>query len=83
MTVTLKLHPETQAGLLVLAHDRGVSVEDYLVAMVESTVSPERSNALSPEAKAALWRETAKHFPDTPPLCNDAISRDSMYADRG
>ena len=83
MTVTLNLRPDTQAGLLSLAHKRGVSVEEYLRAMVEDTVLSGASRVLAPEDKVALWRQTARSFSHTPALSDEATSRDSMYADRG
>lgn len=83
MTVTLELKPETTAGLLALAHESGMSLQEYLLAMVEGTVLSRSATALSPEERVAAWRETAKRFPDTPPLSDEAISRESMYADRG
>lgn len=82
MAVTLNLKPETQAGVRILADEQGVSVEDYLVGIVEGTM-PARSKAVPPEQRAALWLESAKRFPNTPPLTDEAISRESMYADRG
>lgn len=83
MTVTLDLKPEIQAGLLTLAHESGMSLENFLLAMVEGTVQSRSSQALSPEERAAAWRNTAKRFPETPLLSDEAISRESMYADRG
>jgi hypothetical protein len=83
MTVTIDLKPETTAGLLALAHESGMSLEEYLITMVEGTVVSRSAKTLSPEERAAVWRETAKRFPDTPPLSDEAISRESMYADRG
>ena len=80
MTVTLNLKPEIQAGLHALAEQKGVSIEEYLRSLVEDTVWPAPLKTPTPEARAALWRETAKDFPDTPPLSDDAVSRDSMYA---
>jgi len=81
MTVTLDLKPETQAGLVALAHKNGVSLEEYLLALVENTVVSQSSKPLTPEERASVWRETAKRFPNTPPLSDEAISRESMYAD--
>ena len=39
--------------------------------------------ALSPEQRAALWREGAKGLPLTEPLSDEAISRESIYSERG
>jgi hypothetical protein len=81
MTVTLDLKPETQAGILALAEASGMSLEQYILAMVESTVH--RHSPLSPKERAAAWIESAKRFPDTPPLSDEAISRESIYGERG
>ncbi len=41
-------------------------------------------SALSPQEKARLWREWAEsHRPDTPLLSDEAVSRESIYEDRG
>jgi hypothetical protein len=81
MIVTLDLKPETQAGLLALVAASGMSLEEYILAMVEKTVHPR--SPLSAKARAAAWIESAKRFPDTPPLSDDAISRESMYGECG
>jgi predicted DNA-binding protein len=33
----------------------------------------------SGEARAAVWRESVKNLPRTPPLSDEAVSRESMY----
>jgi predicted DNA-binding protein len=33
--------------------------------------------------RAAAWRDAARNLPRTPPLSDEAISRDSMYENRG
>jgi hypothetical protein len=50
---------------------------------VTPNLKPETQDSLTPEQRAAAWRETAKRFPDTPLLSDEAISRESMYPDRG
>ena len=82
MAITLNLKPEIEARLIALAHQSGVSMEDYLLAVLESNVSHSRK-MLSPEELASAWRKTAKRFPDTPLLSDGAVSRESMYADGG
>ncbi len=81
MTVTLDLKPETQAGLLALADGSGMSLEEYIRAMVENSVRP--LSPLSPKERTAAWIESAKRFPDAPPLSDEAISRDTIYSDCG
>jgi hypothetical protein len=65
-----------QAGLLALADASGMSLEQ-----VENTVRPH--SPLSPQERAATWIESAKRFPDTSPLSDEPISRESIYGDRG
>lgn len=36
---------------------------------------------LSPAERAKGWRETAERLPHTPPLSDEAISRESLYGD--
>jgi hypothetical protein len=38
---------------------------------------------MSPAERGAAWRESAKKFPHTPPLSDEAISRENLYAERG
>jgi hypothetical protein len=80
MTITLDLKPEMHAGLLALASGSGMSLEQYILAMVENTVRP---HSLSPQERAAAWIESAKRFPNTSPPTDEAISRESICGDRG
>ena len=81
MTLTIDIKPETQAGLLAMAEARGMSLEQYVEVVVESSVHPQ--SRMSPKERAAAWIESAKRFPNTAPLSDEAISRESIYADRG
>jgi hypothetical protein len=82
MTVTLKLKPEVEAGLLAQAQASGMSVEEYLLSVVEGTVLPAPKNRLSPEERAAAFETwSARHRP-TPPLSDYAVSREAMYEGR-
>ena len=83
MAITLDLNSETQAELVALAYKSGLSLEDYLLAIIGSNVFLRPSKPLSSEERASVWRLTAKRFPDAPLLSDEAISRESMYADRG
>jgi hypothetical protein len=49
MTVTLKFKPEVEAGLLAQAQASGMSVEEYVLSLVEGTVLLAVKNRLSPE----------------------------------
>lgn len=67
MIVTLNLRPETQAGLEVLAHAAGQSVEDYVLSMVEG---------------ATLSAATGR-LPVSPPLPDRAAGSVSLNASQG
>jgi hypothetical protein len=45
MTVTLNLKPEIEAGLLGRARASGMSLEQYLLYLVESAARPNAANA--------------------------------------
>jgi hypothetical protein len=90
MPSTLELPPEVAAKIAVQAAERGVPIEEYvrlLVAeqegKVESRPTPSRQTP-NPQERARLWREWAEsHDPDTPLLSDEAISRESIYQERG
>jgi hypothetical protein len=82
VTVTLNLRPEVEAGLLAQAKVTGLSVEEYLRSVVEGVVLPMTSGKMSPDERAAAFQAWSANHLATPPLSDDAISRESMYEDR-
>jgi len=84
MTVTLKLKPEVEAGLLVRAEASGMTVEAYLLSLVEGVVLPEKqeTRALSSEERAAAFEAWSANHRPTPPLSDYAVSREAMYEGR-
>jgi hypothetical protein len=82
MTVTLKLKPEVEAGLLAQARASGMSVEEYVLSLVEGTVLPGVKNQLSPEERAAAFEAWSAGHRPTPPLSDYAVSREAMYEGR-
>jgi Post-segregation antitoxin CcdA len=83
MTVTIELPPEVEAGLVAQAQALGVPLSQYLEHLLREQVPQLSSASLSPAERAAAWRESAKGLPHTPPLSDQAISRESIYSDRG
>ncbi len=83
MSVTIELPPEIEAGLAAQAEAQGLALPNYLKHVLESQVLRPSLGALSPSARAALWRESVKDLPRTPPLSDDAISRERLYDERG
>jgi hypothetical protein len=82
MTVTLNLKPELEAGLLAQARANGMTVEQYLLSVVESAVLPAKQEALSPEERAAAFEAWSAGHRSRPPLSDYAVSRDGMYEGR-
>jgi len=74
MTVTIELPPEIEASLLAKAQAEGVPLPQYVSNFL-------RKHILSPEERAAGWRESAKNLPLTPTLSDEAMSREGIYAD--
>jgi hypothetical protein len=82
MTVTLKFKPEVEAELLAEAQASGMSVEEYVLSLVEGTVLPAAKNGLLPEERAAAYEAWSARHRSTPPLSDDAVSREAMYEGR-
>jgi hypothetical protein len=58
-----------------------MSFEEYILRVLEGTVPSRPKHVLSPQERAAVWRQTAKRFPETPLLSDEAVSREGMYPD--
>jgi hypothetical protein len=82
MVVKLNLKPELEAELLMQSRASGMTVEEYLLSVVERTVLPQTGQTWSPEERASAFEAwSAAHRP-TPLLSDYAISRDGMYEGR-
>jgi hypothetical protein len=80
MIVTLELRPELEAGILAVARASGMTLEEYLLSVVEGTVLP--GSSLSPHERAAAFEAWSAGHRFTPPLSDEAVSRESMYESR-
>ena len=81
MTVTLNLTSELEAGLIAQAQASGVTVEEYLLSVVEgvvlATIDPAQRAFSSEERAAAFEAWSAGHRPTT--LLSDyAASREGI-----
>jgi hypothetical protein len=85
MPSVLEVQPDTAEIIAAQAAEQGISVDAYLRLLVEQRQEKSVSQkALSPQEKARLWREwAAGHNPNTPLLSDEAISRESIYEERG
>ncbi len=82
MTVTLKFKPEVEAELVAQAQARGMSVEEYVLSLVEGAVLPALESRLSPEERAAAFEAWSAGHRPTPLLSEYAVSREAMYEGR-
>jgi len=82
MTVTLKLKPEVEAGLSAQAQASGMTVEEYVLSMIEGAAFPRSHNAMSVEERAAAFEAWSVGHRSTPPLSDFAVSREAMYEGR-
>jgi hypothetical protein len=88
MTVTIELPPDIEAGLLAQAKAEGLPLPVYVQRLLQiqfpQTQFPAGATALmTPAERAAARRESVVGLPHTPPLSDQAISRESIYADPG
>ena len=85
MLTMLEVEPELASKIQARARERGVSVDMYLRELIdEKRTESERSNGLSSQERVALLRQWASgHSSNTPPLSDDAISRETIYGERG
>ena len=82
MTITLNLRPEVEAGLLAQTKGTGMSLEEYLLSMVEGVILPVMPRTVSPEQRAAAFEAWSAGHRATPPLSDYAVSREAMYEGR-
>ena len=82
MTVTIELAPEIEAGLVALAKAQGLGLPQYVERVLTEQISVQ-TGPLSPAERAAAWLASTDGLPLTPPLSDEAISRENMYGPRG
>jgi hypothetical protein len=82
MTVTLNLRPELEAGVFAQAQASGMTVEAYLLSVVEGAVLSTIQQKLSAEERGAAFEKWSAGHRKTPPLCDYAASRDAIYEGR-
>ena len=80
--IRIDLSPEIEAALAARAAAEGVSLPEYVARLLTEHVR-DATGTLSPAGRAAAWREAAKGLPRTPPLSDEAISRENIYSTLG
>jgi len=85
MLISVPLTSEEEAALIALAKDQGVSVDDLLRKVVLQILSASKAASqlsipLTAEEFEKLLEEATNIIPDgIPPLCDKALSRESIY----
>ena len=86
MTVTLDLKPEVEEHIKAEAKARGLSVESYILNVLEKEATNREANfalTASPEEwKKAFLEWVNADRPTHPPLSDEAIGRESIYRER-
>jgi hypothetical protein len=83
MSVTIDLPPDTEARLATQAAELGVPLTQHLRRLLEEHAARSRPTRKTPAERAKHWRESVAGLPDTKPLSDEAISRETIYAERG
>ena len=86
MTVTLDLKPEIEQRVKAEANAHGLSVEDYILKVLEREAPNSEANfaqTASPEEWVKAFHDWVHNTrPAHPPLSDEAISRESIYRER-
>jgi hypothetical protein len=80
--MSLNVNPDIEARLIALAQASGVSVEDFLLLVIEEKSGHAPSFRLNPEQWTEQFEAWADSFPEAPPLPDEALSRENLYPDR-
>ncbi|MBI4874516.1 MAG: hypothetical protein HY822_07780 [Acidobacteria bacterium] len=81
MTVTLNLNPDLQRRLTREAQARGMALDAYLQALLESEGSYERHPETDLQQFRAMMNALAEGASQLPPLPSDSFRRESIYRD--
>ena len=86
MTLTVALTPEEESKLLAEARARGVSPDALVHNAVKELLSKIESSTetakMTPQERAGAFEEWARSHRCTPPLSDEAISRETLYGER-
>jgi hypothetical protein len=89
MTLMIEIGPEQEAFLLQEAARQGVDASEYVRRLIERAAASTNQEARivatsTPPERARAFRQWAEsHRTDGPLLSDQAISRESIYGERG
>ena len=81
MEITINISEQLEAGLKNLADLRKMQLREYIEHVLRSMVPESYDHTLTPAERAKAWREAWRDIPRTPVLSDEAMSRESIYAD--
>jgi hypothetical protein len=79
MTVALNLKAEVEAELLAQAKANGMTLEEYLLSMLEGVALSVKQGNLSALQRAATFEKWASGHRPIADLSDYAVSRESIY----
>lgn len=87
MTLTIELEPEVEAAINRQAALRGEDTATYVQHLVQQTANQGVTSYSSPESltieeRMALLDEVAREFPGVPPIPDEYLRREYLYAER-
>jgi hypothetical protein len=83
MTVTLDLTPELEKRIVSAAMAQGLSVEAYLLSVIEATAVPAAGERASLREFEVAMDELSEGLDQVPVLAPEALTRESIYGHRG
>jgi hypothetical protein len=83
MTVTIQLPSDIEAELVAQGRAQGLDLPQYVEHVLREHVLRRPDVGPSPAERAEAWRQSTRGLPNTPPLSDDAVSRESIYGNRG
>jgi len=83
MTITLELKPELEQRVVTQAAAQGLSLEAYLLSVIEAAGVRTVAKRPTLEEFEAAMDELAEGTDDIPVLDPEALTRESIYEHRG
>lgn len=83
MTVRLELKPDVEANLTAQARSRGIPLDAYLQSLIEDMARQKAAPSTNLQRFRATLDALAEMGRNLPSLPLDALSRESIYQDRG
>jgi hypothetical protein len=79
MSVVLDLTPEVEARRSAQARVAKMTLEEYLLSILEGAAISITQTTLSPEQRAIAYEAWSAAHKPTPALSDHAVSRDTIY----